>query len=207
MGPRLDFRVGRTKEADVEMLKEAMRKPKGLEVRSNSHAQDATTETNNFTGQDKEEHRNRHHRRQDRPHPHRQAGPQPAADQEDEGSQAQPRRARRRGRFRRRRRPAQRRRKEGSHRLKRSCESFIDSALSLFVFLSSGLAFSAWRWWAMCKKNQMYCCFRGLAWHLSDQNHIHRELLNRNGILSAILTSLSRLDIDLHQLSWIVLSF
>jgi ribosome production factor 2 len=121
MGPRLDFRVGRTKEADVEMLKEAMRKPKGLEVRSNSHAQDATTETNNFTGQDKEEHRNRHHRRQDRPHPHRQAGPQPAADQEDEGSQAQPRRARRRGRFRRRRRPAQRRRKEGSHRLKKSC--------------------------------------------------------------------------------------
>jgi ribosome production factor 2 len=128
MGPRLDFRVGRTKDADVEMLKEAMRKPKGLEVRLNLHTQDATTETNNCTGQDKEEHRNRHHRRQDRPHPHRQAGSQPAADQEDEGSQAQPRRARRRGRFRRRRRPAQRRRKEGSHRLKRSRESFIDSA-------------------------------------------------------------------------------
>lgn len=32
MGPRIDFRVGRTKEADPEMLKEAMRKPKGQEV-------------------------------------------------------------------------------------------------------------------------------------------------------------------------------
>lgn len=32
MGPRMDFRVGRAKTADTEMLKEAMRKPKGLEV-------------------------------------------------------------------------------------------------------------------------------------------------------------------------------
>lgn len=32
MGPRIDFRVGRTKEADPEMWKEAMRKPKNLEV-------------------------------------------------------------------------------------------------------------------------------------------------------------------------------
>jgi hypothetical protein len=59
--------------------------------------------------------------------------------------------------------------------------------LSLFVFLSSGLAFSAWRWWAMCKKNQMYCCFRGLAWHLSDHKITFIEnISNRNGLLSVI---------------------
>lgn len=33
MGPRIDFRVGRTREADPAMMKEAMRKPKGTEVR------------------------------------------------------------------------------------------------------------------------------------------------------------------------------
>ncbi len=33
MGPRIDFRVGRTKEADEGQLKEAMRKGKGSEVR------------------------------------------------------------------------------------------------------------------------------------------------------------------------------
>jgi ribosome production factor 2 len=32
MGPRVDFRVGRVKEADVDMMKAAMKKPKGLEV-------------------------------------------------------------------------------------------------------------------------------------------------------------------------------
>jgi ribosome production factor 2 len=32
MGPRIDFRVGRVKHADPEMLKDAMRKPKGQEV-------------------------------------------------------------------------------------------------------------------------------------------------------------------------------
>lgn len=32
MGPRIDFRVGRIKEADSDMWKEAMKKPKGLEV-------------------------------------------------------------------------------------------------------------------------------------------------------------------------------
>ena len=32
MGPRMDFRIGRTKEADVEVWKEAMKKPKSLEV-------------------------------------------------------------------------------------------------------------------------------------------------------------------------------
>jgi ribosome production factor 2 len=32
MGPRIDFRVGRVKEADADMMKAAMKKPKGLEV-------------------------------------------------------------------------------------------------------------------------------------------------------------------------------
>lgn len=32
MGPRIDFRVGRVRDADPDMLKEAMRKPKNLEV-------------------------------------------------------------------------------------------------------------------------------------------------------------------------------
>jgi ribosome production factor 2 len=36
MGPRVDFRVGRVKEADPEMWKEAMKKPKNLEVRYSS---------------------------------------------------------------------------------------------------------------------------------------------------------------------------
>ncbi|KAL1582417.1 hypothetical protein WHR41_08951 [Cladosporium halotolerans] len=34
MGPRIDFRVGRTKDADVDMLKEAMRKPKTTEAKT-----------------------------------------------------------------------------------------------------------------------------------------------------------------------------
>lgn len=32
MGPRIDFRIGRVKEADHDMMKDAMKKPKGLEV-------------------------------------------------------------------------------------------------------------------------------------------------------------------------------
>jgi len=116
MGPRIDFRVGRVKEADTEMLKEAMRKPKGLEVSSNNLTVMSRTSTNSITGQDEEEHRDGHHRRQDRTHPHGQAGPQPAADKEDEGSQAQPRRARRRGCLCWCRRPAQWWRQEGSSR-------------------------------------------------------------------------------------------
>ncbi|KAK3713455.1 rRNA-binding ribosome biosynthesis protein rpf2 [Vermiconidia calcicola] len=34
MGPRIDFRMGRVKEAEPEMWKEAMRKPKGQEVKA-----------------------------------------------------------------------------------------------------------------------------------------------------------------------------
>lgn len=33
MGPRIDFRIGRTREADENVMKEALKKPKQLEVR------------------------------------------------------------------------------------------------------------------------------------------------------------------------------
>ncbi|KAI9788461.1 MAG: rRNA-binding ribosome biosynthesis protein rpf2 [Peltula sp. TS41687] len=33
MGPRMDFRIGRVKEADEKVMKEALRKPRGLEAR------------------------------------------------------------------------------------------------------------------------------------------------------------------------------
>lgn len=36
MGPRMDFRVGRVKEAEEAVMKEALRKPKNLEVRYHS---------------------------------------------------------------------------------------------------------------------------------------------------------------------------
>nr|POF12932.1 ribosome production factor 2 like [Quercus suber] len=39
MGPRIDFRVGRVKEADPEMLKEAMRKPKGQEAKTKKNVE------------------------------------------------------------------------------------------------------------------------------------------------------------------------
>jgi ribosome production factor 2 len=175
MGPRIDFRVGRTKEADTEMLKDAMRKPKGLEVSFKIHNRHSTIRTNRFTGKDKEEHRNRHHWRQDRPYPHWQAGSQPASDQEDEGSQAQPRRARRRGCFRWCGRPAQRRRQEGSHRL-----GGTGRWLYMSLFVSFGLAFSAWRWWAMCKRIKCIVASElSMAWHLSDQDHILGRHLNQ----------------------------
>jgi hypothetical protein len=164
MGPRIDFRVGRTKEADTEMLKEAMRKPKGLEVSLNSYNRTNFTYSNHITGQDKEEHRDRHHRRQDRPHPHRQAGSQPAADQEDEGSQAQPRRARRRGRVRRRRRSAQWRRQEGSHRLG-VCQS-LALAWESTLFIPS-CVFSVALAGCVCVKSIKCIAASGMAWHLS----------------------------------------
>jgi ribosome production factor 2 len=172
MGPRIDFRVGRTKEADVEMLKEAMRKPKGLEVSLHAFTIVPRTHTNNIiTGAHEEEHRNRHHRRQDRPHPHRQAGPQPAADEEDEGSQAQPRRARRRGRLCWcRRPPAQWWRQEGSHRrglIGVTAFRFLPScvlsvALAGFV---KRIKCIIWGWFSPTSSPSV--CF-GLYWHLSD---------------------------------------
>lgn len=100
MGPRVDFRVGRVKEADVDMMKAAMKKPKGLEVSdAPSPAAGAIEHVTDegITGKEQEEHRNRHHRRQGRPHPSRQAGPQRHANEKDEGSQAQQRRRRHRG--------------------------------------------------------------------------------------------------------------
>lgn len=150
MGPRIDFRVGRTKEADTDMMKEAMRKPKSTEVSYAKYTRAIRAFTNTFPGQDKEEHRDRHHRRQDRPHPHRQAGPQPAADKEDEGSEAQQRRAGRRGCLRRRRRLPQRRRQEGPSR---RGTSFLDRQYSF----PSVLRFERGVGGLCVKKNQMYC--------------------------------------------------
>jgi len=42
MGPRIDFRVGRTKEADSGMWKEAMRKPKGQEAKTKKNVETDT---------------------------------------------------------------------------------------------------------------------------------------------------------------------
>ena len=39
MGPRIDFRVGRVREADPEMWKESMRKPKGTEARTKKNVE------------------------------------------------------------------------------------------------------------------------------------------------------------------------
>lgn len=39
MGPRIDFRMGRVKEADPDMLKEAMRKPKGQEAKTKKNVE------------------------------------------------------------------------------------------------------------------------------------------------------------------------
>ncbi|KAK4507448.1 hypothetical protein PRZ48_001183 [Zasmidium cellare] len=39
MGPRIDFRVGRVKEADPEMWKEAMRRPKNLEPKTKKNVE------------------------------------------------------------------------------------------------------------------------------------------------------------------------
>lgn len=58
MGPRIDFKIGRVKEADPDMWKEAMRKPKNLEVcviGVLKHHEIVLTVI--FTGQDEEERR------------------------------------------------------------------------------------------------------------------------------------------------------
>lgn len=103
MGPRVDFRVGRVKEADVDMMKAAMKKPKGLEVSDTFPLPLSSpiigglgyVTDRDKTGKEQEEHRDGHHRRQGRPHPSRQARPQRHANEKDEGSQAQQRRRRR----------------------------------------------------------------------------------------------------------------
>ena len=95
MGPRVDFRVGRVKEADVDMMKASMKKPKGLEVSYLLTLLLGRSTDECETGKEQEEHRDRHYRRQGRPHPSRQARPQRHANEKDEGSQAQQRRRRR----------------------------------------------------------------------------------------------------------------
>lgn len=77
IGPRIDFRVGRIKEADAAMRKEAMKKAKGSEVRTLSskpfpvlfyfHAYtflEILMTIPPLLGQIKEKRRNRHRRRQ-----------------------------------------------------------------------------------------------------------------------------------------------
>lgn len=96
MGPRIDFKVGRVKEADPDMLKEAMRKPKNLEVCIAMSILFGTKLTTPFTGQDEEERRDEPNRRQGRSHPRRQARSLRTADSQDEGSQAKQRCCRRR---------------------------------------------------------------------------------------------------------------
>lgn len=103
MGPRIDFRVGRIKEAEEAMMKEALKKPKTSEVSRCKIVWSLEMHANKFIAQDQEEHRNRHYGRQGRPHPLGQAGPYRAADQENEGSEAQQRWRRRRCIGRRRR--------------------------------------------------------------------------------------------------------
>ncbi len=89
MGPRADFRVGRVRMAEPEVMKEAMRKPKGLEVclRSNLHPYCrfvlifhlAQGEEKHFHGLD---------RRQSWPNSSWKAGLFCSADSKDEGSEA-----------------------------------------------------------------------------------------------------------------------
>jgi len=95
MGPRIDFRMGRMKESDEDMMKAALKKPKGSEVcvaGSISNVHDA----NSTTAKGKEEHHDRSHRRQGRPYPRWQAGPHSATNTQDEGSQEKSWRCRRR---------------------------------------------------------------------------------------------------------------
>lgn len=84
------------------MMKAAMKKPKGLEVcfctllfYLSIFCLSGEMLINPI-GKDKEEHRDRHYRRQGRPHPSRQAGPQRHANKKDEGSQEKQRRRHRR---------------------------------------------------------------------------------------------------------------
>ena len=96
MGPRIDCRVGRIREADPEMLKDALRKPKGLEVSALLKYFDYGHLTI-ILGAGEEEHRAGHHWRQGRPYPRGQAGHCKHAVAQDERSQAPPGRRRRRG--------------------------------------------------------------------------------------------------------------
>lgn len=105
MGPRIDFRVGRMKEADPDMWKEAMRKPKSLEVRLQygfGRLLYVVLTLISLTAQDEEEYRDRSDWRQGWPHSHGPPGPQPAANSQDEGFEAKS--GRRRRKLRRRRR-------------------------------------------------------------------------------------------------------
>lgn len=94
MGPRMDFDVRRTQLPDDGVMKEALKTPRALVVCL--IAQIPLNQANISSGKVKEEHRDRHHWRQDWPYPSRQARDRKDADTQDEGSQAE---KRRRGRY------------------------------------------------------------------------------------------------------------
>ena len=99
MGPRIDFRLGRRRDADPDMWKESLKRPANSEVRFippipplffpvhyPPHATDRL-----YTGQDEEERHHRRHRRQAGSYPRREARPRPAADTQDERIEARAR--------------------------------------------------------------------------------------------------------------------
>lgn len=151
MGPRIDFRVGRIREADPAMMKEALRKPKGTEVSMIAVVSNPTSVTNDLqTGQDEEEHRHGQHGRQGRSYPRRQAGSVRAANKKDEGSQAHQRRRRRRRHGRRRRCRGRCRAQEGSRLIVYLVLSLVWDYQVNPGQVNPGpalsLAFRAWRW-------------------------------------------------------------
>lgn len=96
MGPRIDFRVGRIREADDEMMKVALKKAKGSEVCVMFHARVLPVKSERQCGTEdmltletsqgttKEECGDGHCGRQDRPHSSRQTRPRRVTDEEDE---------------------------------------------------------------------------------------------------------------------------
>ena len=87
IGPRIDFRAGRFREADEGVLKEALKRAKGTEVRIYVHSKLwASMLTRTSKGETQEECGDRSHRRQDWKNSSWEARSQGIADQEDEGS-------------------------------------------------------------------------------------------------------------------------
>lgn len=86
MGPRMDLTVRRVKEAEPELLREALRRPKAGVV-SAIICRGMGCGLIGIADENEEERRDGHHGRQARPHPHGQAGSGQAADPQDEGAQ------------------------------------------------------------------------------------------------------------------------
>ncbi len=98
MGPRIDFRVGRVREADPAVWKAAMRRPKSLQVCIVFLSASRMSFANISPAEGKEEYRHRHYRRQSWSHTSWPTGSKRAANEEDEGFEAKSRRC---GRWRR----------------------------------------------------------------------------------------------------------